>query len=254
MLRQNRAFAAVAVLSLALGIGANTAIFTLIDYVVLRALPARSPEQLVVLARNPEKPSTSFDYPDYRYIRDHNQSYSGVLATGEGRPIAFAVPGESGHSAEVVPVAQISGNYFDVLGVGAAAGRLLTPGDNVNEGAHPYVVLSWDLWQRRFGGAAGTIGRRITLNGVPFTIIGVAARGFHGIAVGNHSDVFMPIVMMPSVNPPATGWNTRHWWWLTMMARLKPGVPLSSASSELNVLWQQILKADPEYKPAPAYD
>src|SRR5689334_20488286 len=105
MLGQNRAFAAVAILSLALGIGANTAIFTLIDYVVLRALPARTPEQLVVLARNPEKPSTSFNYPDYRYIRDHGQSYSGVIATQEGGPHAFAVPGEKGGSAEMAPVA-----------------------------------------------------------------------------------------------------------------------------------------------------
>ncbi len=254
MLAQNRAFAAVAVLSLALGIGANTAIFTLIDYVVLPALPARAPEQLVVLGRNPEKPSVSFNYPDYRYIRDHNQSYQGVMATGEGRTIAFAVPGERGTSAEVVPVAQVSGNYFDVLGVPAAIGRLFTPEDNLNEGAHPYVVLSWDLWQRRFGGDARVLGRGITLNGVPFTVIGVAARGFHGIAVGNHSDVFMPIVMMPSANPPAHGWNTRHWWWLNVIARLKPGATMASATSELNVLWQQILKADPEYKPAPAYD
>jgi predicted permease len=254
MLAQNRAFAAVAVLSLALGIGANTAIFTLIDYVVLRALPARAPEQLVVLARNPEKPSTSFNFPDYRYIRDHNQSYQDVMASGEGRALAFAVPAEKGTSAEVVPVAQVSGNYFSVLGVPAAIGRLFTPQDNVNEGAHPYVVLSWDLWQRRFGGDPKVLGRGITLNGVPFTVIGVAARGFHGIAVGNHSDVFMPIVMMPSVNPPARGWNTRHWWWLNVMARLKPGVPMPSAASELNVLWQQILKADPEYKPPPAYD
>jgi predicted permease len=254
MLRQNRGFAAVAVLSLALGIGANTAIFTLIDYVVLRALPARAPEQLVVLGRNPEKPATSFDYPDYRYIRDHNTSYQGVLATGEGRTVAFTVAGERSTAAEVVPVAQVSGNYFEVLGVPAAVGRLLTPDDNINEGAHPYVVISWDLWQRRFGGDPKAAGRGITLNGVPFTVIGVAARGFHGIAVGNHSDVFMPIVMMPSVNPPANGWNTRHWWWLTVMARLKPGATLASANSELNVLWQQILKADPEYKPAPAYD
>ena len=92
-------FAFIAVLTLALGIGANTAIFTLIDYVVLRALPARAPEQLVVLARNPEKPATSFNYPDYRYIRDHNQSYSGVIATAEGGTMAFAVPGEKGTSA-----------------------------------------------------------------------------------------------------------------------------------------------------------
>src|SRR5262249_30207940 len=126
MLSQNRAFAAVAILSLALGIGANTAIFTLIDYVVLRSLPVRSPEQLVVLARNPEKPSPSFNYPDYRYIRDHNQSYSGVVASSEGSPTAFAVPGEKG-IAEVVPVARISGNYFEVLGVPSAIGRLFTP-------------------------------------------------------------------------------------------------------------------------------
>src|SRR5215469_3534576 len=105
ILAQNPGFAAVAVLSLALGIGANTAIFTLIDYVVLRSLPARSPEQLVVLARNPEKPSVSFDYPDYRYIRDHNQSYSGVIASSEGASLAFAVPGEKDTAAEVVPVA-----------------------------------------------------------------------------------------------------------------------------------------------------
>jgi hypothetical protein len=210
MLGQNRTFAAVAVFSLALGIGANTAIFTLVDYIVLRSLPARAPEQLVVLGRNPEKPSTSFNYPDYRYIRDHNTSYQSVLASGEGRTLAFAVPGEPGSSAEVVPVAQVSGNYFDVLGVPAALGRLFTPADNVNEGAHPVVVLSWDLWQRRFAGDPKALGRSITLNGVPFTVIGVAARGFHGIAVGNHSDLFMPIVMMPSVNPPARGWNTRH--------------------------------------------
>ncbi len=254
MLGKNRAFMAVAVLSLALGIGANTAIFTLIDYVVLRSLPARAPDQLVVLARNPEKPSSSFNYPDYRYIRDHNRSYVGVMATAEGRTVAFAVSGEHGTSAEVVPAAQVSGNYFDVLGVPAAIGRLLTPADNVNEGAHPYVVLSWDLWQRRFGGGRSVVGRGITLNGVPFTIVGVAARGFHGTSVGNHSDVFMPIVMMPSVNPPAQGWNTRHWWWLNIVARLRPGVTLASARSELDVLWQQILKADPQYKPRPAYD
>ncbi|HEY1241756.1 MAG TPA: ABC transporter permease, partial [Bryobacteraceae bacterium] len=254
MLGQNRTFAAVAVFSLALGIGANTAIFTLVDYIVLRSLPARAPEQLVVLGRNPEKPSTSFNYPDYRYIRDHNTSYQSVLASGEGRTLAFAVPGEPGSSAEVVPVAQVSGNYFDVLGVPAALGRLFTPADNVNEGAHPVVVLSWDLWQRRFAGDPKALGRSITLNGVPFTVIGVAARGFHGIAVGNHSDLFMPIVMMPSVNPPARGWNTRHWWWLNVMARLKPGATLASARSELDVLWQQILKADPEYKPPAAYN
>ena len=253
VLAQNRSFAAVAILSLALGIGANTAIFTLIDYVMLRSLPVKAPEQLVVLARNPDKPSTSFNYPDYRYIRDHAQSYSGVIAAGEGAATAFAVPDEPG-AALVVPTARVSGNYFDVLGVPAAIGRLFTPEDNVNEGAHPLVILSYDLWQRRFAGSPKVLGRKITLNGVPFTVIGVAAHGFHGIAVGNHSDLFVPMVMMPTLNPPAHGWNTRHWWWFNVMARLKPGATLQSAASELNVLQQQILKADPEYKPLPAYE
>src|ERR1051326_5807233 len=254
ILAQNRGFAAVAVLSLAFGIGANTAIFTLIDYVMLRALPVRAPQQLVVIARNPEKPSTGFNYPDYRYIRDHNQSYTGVIASSEGASLAFAVPGEKGISAEVVPVGRVSGNYFSELGVTPAIGRLFTPEDNVTEGGHPVVVLSYDLWQRRFGADPKVLGRGITLNGVPFSVIGVAARGFHGISVGNHSDLFMPIVMMPATNPPARGWNTRHWWWLTMTGRLKPAATMTSASSELNVLWQQILKADPEYKPPAAYD
>jgi predicted permease len=255
MIAKNPGFSAVAILSLALGIGANTAIFTLVDYVMLRSLPVRAPEQLAVMARNPEKPATSFDYPDYVYIRDHNRSYSGVVATSGGSTAwAFAVPGEQGTSAEVVAGAHVSGNYFEVLGVRAAIGRLFTPADNVTEGAHPYAVLSYDLWQRRFGGESDVPGRAITLNGVRFTVVGVAARGFHGVSVGASSDVYLPIMMMPSVNPPANGWNTRHWWWLRVIGRLKPGATLASATPELNVLWQQILKTDPEYKPPAAYD
>src|SRR6266481_5515643 len=139
ILRKNRGFAVVAVLSLALGIGANTAIFTLIDNVMLRALPVRAPDQLAVLASNPANPSVSFNYPDYVYIRDHNQSYSGVIASNGGsNAMAFAVPGEKGTSAEVVAGAHVSGNYFEVLGVGAAIGRVFTPADNQTEGAHPY--------------------------------------------------------------------------------------------------------------------
>jgi predicted permease len=255
ILAKNPGFAAVAVLSLALGIGANTAIFTLIDCVMLRSLPVRAPEQLAVIARNPEKPSTSFNYPDYVYLRDHNQSYSGIIASSGGSSgLAFAVPGETGTSAEIVAGAHVSGNYFEVLGVGAAIGRVFNPADNLTEGAHPYVILSYDLWQRRFGGDKDVLGRAITLNGVRFTVVGVAARGFHGVSVGTSTDLFLPIMMMPTINPPARGWNSRHYWWLNVIARLKPGSTLPSATSEANVLWQQILKADPEYKPPAAYD
>jgi predicted permease len=251
ILRKNRAFAAVAVLSLALGIGANTAIFTLIDNVILRTLPVRAPDQLAVLADNPDRPSVSFNYPDYLYIRDHNRSYSGVIATSEGVTAAFSVPGEKGTSAEVISTARVSGNYFETLGVGAAIGRLLTPQDNVTEGAHPYTVLSFDMWHRRFGGDPNILGRSIALNGVPFKVIGVAARGFHGTSVGTVNDLYVSIMMMPTLNPPARGWNSRHWWWLTVIGRLKPAANLNTATSELNVLWQQILKADPENKPDP---
>ena len=255
MIAKNPGFSAVAILSLALGIGANTAIFTLVDYVMLRSLPVRAPEQLAVVARNPEKPSTSFSYPDYVYIRDHNRSYSGVIASsGGGSAWAFAVPGEKGTSAEVVAGAHVSGNYFEVLGVGAAIGRVFTPADNLTEGAHPYVILAYDFWQRRFAADRGVLGRPITLNGARFTIVGVAARGFHGINVGTSTDVYLPIMMMAAVNPPANGWNTRHWWWLRVTGRLKPGATLAAATPEMNVLWQQILKADPEYKPPAAYD
>src|SRR5271156_6497036 len=141
ILLQNPGFAAVAVFSLALGIGANTAIYTLIDAVLLRSLPVQAPERLVVLAVNPDKPSTSFNYPDYRYIRDHNKSFSGVVASSNGfRAWAFSVPGEGASArAEIVAGCMVSGNYFEVLGVTPAIGRVFNSADNTSEGAHPYA-------------------------------------------------------------------------------------------------------------------
>ncbi len=254
ILRRDRGFAAIAILSLALGLGANTAIFTLINAVILRSLPVRDPQELVVLARNPSEPSASFNYPDYRYFRDHNRSFTGILAANGGSPLAFQVPGEGGSRAENTVASIVSGNYFDVLGVTPAAGRLLRPSDNEAEGSGPYVVLSYDFWQRRFGRDPGAIGRAITLNGSPFQIVGVAREGFSGTAVGTQADLYLPIMMMPSVNRGVRGWNTRHYWWLTTIARLKPGVTAQSAIPEVNVLYQQILKSDPERRPAPAYD
>jgi predicted permease len=256
MLRQNRAFAAVAILSLALGIGANTAIFTLIDTVILRSLPVQKPEQLVVLARYPEKPSTGFNYPDYVYLRDHNQSFAGLIASsGGGSPVAFRVPQEGANAnSELVALTMVSGNYFEVLGVGSAVGRLFTPADNQTEGASPYAVLSHDFWQRRFAGNPNVLGRGITINGSPFTIIGVAQAGFTGTAVGNSPEVYVPIMMIRQVNRNVRQWNTRHYWWLTLLARLKPGFTLQAATPEMEVLCRQIDVNDPERRPAPAYD
>jgi predicted permease len=254
LLKKSPVFTIVAVASLALGLGANTAIFTLADAIMLRWLPVPNPQELVVLARNPTRPSTSFSYPDYRYVRDHGKSYTGVIAfSGGGRPTSFQDPGRGGAS-QLVALSLVSGNYFEVLGVRPAVGRLFNPADNETEGARPYVVLSHGFWQRAFGGETGVVGRDIRLNGRGFTVIGVSGGGFTGATVGVSPDVFVPIVMFRAFNPAADGWNTRHWWWLTAMGRLKTGVSLANAEAEFKVLWQQILDTDPERRPAAAWN
>jgi predicted permease len=256
ILRQNPGFAAIAILSLALGIGANTAIFTLIDAVLLRSLPVSHPEQLVAYALNPDKPSVGFSNPDYEYIRDHNKSFAGVFAYGGGGSgVALEVPDEGAHStAQLISIQMVSGNYFDVLGVTPAIGRVFTSADNKTEDAHPFVVLDYSFWQRRFGGDSNVVGRRITLNGSPFNVVGVSRAGFTGAVIGNHPDAYTPIMMYREVQRGGRQWNTRHQWWLTVIARLKPGVTMAAATPEADLLWKQILANDPETKPPAAYD
>ncbi len=256
LLVQNPMFAAIAILSLALGIGANTAIFTLIDTVLLRSLPVRDPGQLVVFARDPDDPSVGDNYPDYLYIRDHNKSFSGVIAYGGGwSPAAMAVPDEGAHAtAQLVTATLVSGNYFEVLGVTPAIGRLLTAADNKMEDAHPWVVLDYDFWQRRFAGDPHVIGRPIKLNGSAFTIVGVARSGFTGVVVGNHPNLYLPIMMLREIQRGTGQWNNRHYWWLTILARLKPGVTMQAAIPEADLLWKQILANDPEQRTVPAFD
>jgi len=254
-LAQNPGFAAVAVLSLALGIGANTAIFSIVDAVLLKWLPVESPQELVVIARNPEKPSTGANYPDYEYFRDHNRVFAGVVVNGGGGALSMTVPEEGSHGdGQLVPSTMVSGNYFEVLGVKPAIGRLFTSGDNKTPGAHPYAVLSYGFWRTRFGGDSRVLGRKITLNGSPFTIIGVSRRGFTGTQVGSSPAIFIPIMMLQQVNANARNWNSRHYWWLTPLARLKPGVSVQRATADADVLYKQIEQNDPERRPTPAYD
>ncbi len=256
MVAQNPGFSGVALISLALGIGANTAIFTLIDTVMLRSLPVQDPERLVVVARNPDKPQVGFNYPDYRYVRDHNRSFSGVIAySGGSTKAAMAVPEEGAHAnPELITPALVSGNYFEVLGVRPAAGRLFTPADNITEGAHPWVVLGYEFWKRRFGGDTRVVGRGITLNGSPFTVVGISRAGFTGAVVGSRPDVYLPIVMLRQVQRGTGKWDNRHFWWLNVLARLKPGVTMQAAIPEVDVLWKQIVDNDPEKRPVPAFE
>lgn len=256
VLAQNPGFTAVAVLSLALGIGANTAIFTLIDTVLLRSLPVQDPESLVVVARDPNSPQTGFNYPDYEYIRDHNKSFSGVIAYSDiGSQAAMVVAGEGSQSrGELVAPTLVTGNYFDVLGVTPAAGRLLTPADNKTEDAHPFVVLGYDFWRKRFGGDPGVVGRGITLNGSPFTVVGVARSGFTGSVVGGRPDMYVPVMMLREIQRGVKKWNSRHFWFLTVLARLKPGVTMQAAIPEADLLWKQIVGNDPERRPVAEYE
>jgi len=248
VLFQNPGFAAIAILSLALGIGANTAIFSLIDTVLLRSLPVRDPQQLVVFALDPDEPRISFDYPDYRYIRDQDRSFAGVAAYGgSGQQAAFAVPEEGSQAIpELITPTLVSGNFFDLLGVVPAVGRMLRPDDNLKEDGHPWVVLDYDFWRLRFGADPAAVGRKITLNGSPFTIVGVTRSGFIGPQVGVHPDIYAPIVMLREIQQSTGNWNTRHQWWLTVLCRLKPGVTRQAAIPEVDTLWHQILAGDPE--------
>ena len=254
MLPKNPGFAAVAVLSLALGIGANTAIFSIVDAMLLKWLPVSSPQELVVLARDPERPSVGFNYPDYEYIRDHNQVFSGVLVGGGGSALNITVPEEGSQGAsQLVRGTLVSGNYFEILGVTPALGRLFTPEDNKTEGAHPVAVLSYDYWRSRFASNPQVLGRKMVINGYPFTVIGVSRNGFTGTNVGASPAVFLPIMMLQQVNANARNWNSRHYWWLTPIARLKPGVNVQRATEEVTLLFKQIEENDPERRPIPEF-
>ena len=239
MLRQSPVFTVVAVGPLALGIGANTAIFTLVDAILLRWLPVQNPQELVVLARKPSQPSIFFNYPDYRYIRDQNRAYAGVIAFSRGdQPTSFSQPGAGGPS-QLMKLSMVSGNYFQVLGVQPMIGRVFNQADNEKEGAHPYAVLSHAFWKQRFGGDTSVIGRDVLLNGARFQIVGVSREGFTGTAVGISPDVFVPIMMFRTFNPTSLNWNTRHMWWLSVMGRLKSGVSRAQAEAELQ--WCELL-------------
>src|SRR4051812_20950277 len=234
------AFTVVVILTLALGIGANTAIFSLTDQVLLRMLPVKSPEQLVVLDgpgafRGRTFNNGTFSYPMYRDFRDQNTVFDGVLARFPA-PLTMLAGGQ----AERVNGELVSGNYFDVLGVRAHIGRTFTPDDDRTPGGHPVAILSHNFWMRRFGGDPSVLNRAISLNGLPMTIVGVAPAGFFGIVVGDNPDVMVPVMMKAQMTPTWDDLQSRTSRWLTVMARLKPGVSATQAEAAMNVVYRQI--------------
>ena len=236
-MRGSPGFTAVAVASLALGIGVNTAIFSLVDQLLLWSVPAREPAQLVNV-----EGGLCGTYPFYCEYRDRNQVFSGMLASS--RPLTVGLRPEGARAVEVGHVSYVSGNYFQTLGAGAAAGRVLVDSDDRKPGGSQVAVLSYGGWQRWFAGNLNAIGRKVEVSGYPLEIVGIAERGFGGVFNGQSADVFVPVTMYPLVAPhSAPVWNTPNMDWLSVMGRLKPGVSIEAAQAGLRVLWPQAVEA-----------
>ncbi len=234
------AFVAVAVLSLALGIGANTAIFTLTDQVLLRLLPVRNPEQLVLLSAVGQHYGSNMgwnriSYPMYQDFRARNQVFSGMFCFRE-LSLSLSYNGRT----ERVSGELVSGNYFPVLGVHAAIGRLFTADDDKFQGGHPLAVLSYGYWQRRFGGDPGVIGRKIIVNNLPLTIIGVSEAAYSGTDPGAAPEVRVPMMMSKQMME-FLNLNDRRSRWVTAFGRMKPGVTIQTAKASLQPIFHQIL-------------
>jgi predicted permease len=237
-------FTAVAVLSLALGIGVNTALFSFIDRLLLRSLPVRDPQSLVLLdspgpmAGRVEGDQT-FSYPVYKEIRDRNDLFSGVLAR-----YGAAVTLGWKNNTELVSGELVSGNYFDVLGVAPYLGRVFTASDDVTAGAHSVVVLGHGFWTRKFGGDPSVVGQKILINSHPYEVVGVSAARFDGVMVGRTADVYVPLSMKAQLTPTYDGLDQRNYWFLNLFARLKDGIAPEQAQARLAPEYRTILQRD----------
>ena len=245
-LRRNLGFSVVVVLTLALGIGANTAIFTLIDAVLLRQLDVRRPAELVAVGDPARVTSLSqgsprFDllsYPLYQEVRNRATVFQGVLASGRADRVELGIDGREPERARG---RYVSGNFFSVLGVPAALGRTFGTEEDRGPGASPVVVISHDYWERRFAADPRAIGKKILINDVPMTVIGVARAGFRGEVVGITYDVWLPITMQPVLMPHQRfleDWTTS---WLLLLGRLRPGATIEQARAELATITRQAI-------------
>jgi predicted permease len=235
-------FTVVAVVTLALGIGANTAIFSLVNTVLLRQLPVPHPEQIVSVAlRGKSDPILAFSYPNYKDFRDRNQVLSDLLIY-RFVPLSLSRAGAN----ERVWGYEVSGNYFDMLGVQAIKGRTFLPEEDRTTLSHPVAVISYGAWQRRFGGDPDLVGKDVLLNNHPFKIIGIAPQGFNGTEVVYTPELWVPVSMIEWIEPGSKWLESRNAGNLLGIGRLKPGVSVAEAEASLNVLAQQLAKEYPD--------
>lgn len=233
VMRKSPAFALIAVVSLALGIGANTVVFSVLNALLLKALPIADAAR-VYFVNNSGEPAQSF--PNYRDIRDRNSVFESLFAY---RITVMSLDEDRG--AHRVWGYLVTGNYFESLGIKPVLGRFFTPAEDLHPNASPYAVLSYTCWQNRFGGDSQIAGKAIRINGRPYTVLGVAPRGFHGTEVFYWSEIWVPMMMEPQIE----GWswlevrNTHNSW---LAGRLKPGVTVEQAEANLNVIAAQLAR------------
>jgi len=245
-LRRSPGFTAIAVLTLALGIGANTAIFTLLDQILLRLLPVKNPQELVLLTMRGHHYGSNWggnaiSYPMYRDFQDHNQVFSGMFCR-----FSFVVSlSSSGAQPERVQMELVSGTYFDVLGVTPALGRTFTPDDDRNPGGHPIVVLTYDYWKTRFSGDPSIVGKTLLIDNRSMTVVGVSQPGFDGVELGYSPKLFIPIMMQREVFPHDRDMlKERRNRWVNAFGRLKHGVTKEQAKSSLQPLMHSMLEME----------
>ena len=239
-MRQTPIVSGVALLSLALGIGANVAIFSLVNALILKALPIHEPERLVQLQltdTNPRNHTTSFTNPQWEYLRDHQDIFTGVTAVGSTR-FNLNTTGEM----RPVPGLYASARFLDTLGVTPIIGRGFTE-DADRRGSEPVAILSYGFWQREYGGDRSVLGRPITLDGNAFTIVGVTPSEFFGVRVGTTFDVMIPITNQAIIRGADNSLDQRSSWWLSMFGRLAPGQTMAQAESRLRALQPQLREA-----------
>ena len=242
MLFKQPGFTLVAVITLALGIGANTAIFSVADKLLLRSLPVKDPRSLALVSGetvNPKFRNNIFSYPNYVDYRANNDVFKDLLAFNQ-----TTVKLGAGEQSDKLGIEMVSGNYFDLLGVAAARGRVIRDEDNRNEDAHPVAVISHSCWQRRFGGQPGVVGQTLLLNGANYTIIGVAPAGFAGLRLGAPAEAWVPLMMRRQLLSATTSIFERKLAWLVLMGRLKPGVGLAGAQVSFDLTARRIWEAN----------
>ncbi|MFL6273810.1 MAG: ABC transporter permease [Blastocatellia bacterium] len=261
ILLKQPAFTLIAVLSLALGIGANTAIFSLLDAVLLKSLPVQEPDKLVLFGKGesagltngfPNQSSDLFSYPFYQEVRQRNEVFSDVVALlSMTWNVHGTISGDGAGDMQPIQVQPVSGTYFSTLGVNAGLGRVFTEADDLMPGGHPVAVVSYAWWQSRMGGDPAALGKLITIEQTAYTIVGIAPREFFGTSVGVAPDIYVPLAMQAEL-PPAH-WNGRDdklFQSLYLIGRLKNDVSAEQANAAVNLLFKQSLQEQAGLQPA----